>query len=143
MSVLYQAIRILVPVGICIYIAGKLKKGRVNTHDMLFWVLLAGFLVISDLFPWSADRLAELLGISSGRDMILQVMVLVLFIRLLFLDVRTSQTEHRLRVLAEELAIREKASEDSRKKRWRKPEMKLYIRKEAAASEEEKSGFAP
>ena len=48
MSVLYQAIRILVPVGICIYIAGKLKKGRVNTHDMLF---LRDFWLFPTFFP--------------------------------------------------------------------------------------------
>ena len=142
MSVLFRVMLILVSVGICIYITGKLKKGKANTHDMLFWVLFSGLLIIFGLFPQAADRLAGLLGIYTAENMFLLFIILTLLIRLLLLNVRSSQTEHRLRVLAEELAIREKMSEDSGKKHWSKPEMKLYICEDAAAAREEKSDLA-
>lgn len=107
MSVIFRIILVLASVGTCAYISAKLKKAQVNTHDTIFWLLFSFVLIVISIFPRIADWLADLLGIYTTVNMVFLIIIFALLIRVFLLTIKSSQMEHRIRVLAEELALRD------------------------------------
>lgn len=108
MSAVFRIILIAASVGTCVYISGKLKKAQVNTHDTIFWILFSLILIVISLFPGIADWLAVRMGIYSTVNMVFMIIIFALLLRVFQLTVKTSLMEHRIHILVEELAIREK-----------------------------------
>ena len=111
-----------------------------DTHDTIFWILFSAVLILVSVFPRIADRLAQTLGIYSTENTVFLIIIFALLLRVFLLTIRSSQIEHRVRVLVEELAIREK-EQQAKKKRWVKPEMTVCEtrRKEADGTERGKT----
>ena len=134
MSLVLRIILILASVGTCFYISRKLKKAQVDTHDTIFWLLFSCILILVSIFPKDADWMAQRLGIYSTVNMVFLLIIFALLLRVFQLTIKSSQMEHKIRILVEELAIRDKAVqvseekilEGQKKERvWVKPEMKI------------------
>lgn len=113
MSAVLRVILILASLGTCIYISRKLKKAQVDTHDTIFWVFFSFILILVSVFPEIADWLAMRLGIYSTENMVFLIIIFALMLRVFQLTIKSSQMEHRIRILVEELAIREKQDESA------------------------------
>lgn len=108
MSAVLRIILIVASLGTCIYISRKLKKAQVDTHDTIFWLLFSLILIIISLFPEVADWIAVRMGIYSTVNMVFLIIIFALLLRVFQLTLKTSRMEHRINILVEEIAIREK-----------------------------------
>ena len=130
MSAVFRIILVLASVATCLYISRKLKKAQVDTHDTVYWILFSGVLILVSAFPGIADWAAGVLGIYTTANMVFLIIIFALLIRVFLLTIKSSQMEHKIRVLVEELAIREKTLEESgikeKKRKWITPHMELY-----------------
>ncbi|MFR3529434.1 MAG: DUF2304 domain-containing protein [Lachnospiraceae bacterium] len=114
MSAVFRIILILASIATCFYISRKLKRAQVDTHDTGFWLLFSFVLILISIFPQIADWLAAQLGIYSTVNMVFLIIIFALLLRVFLLTIKTSQLEH-VRVLVEELAIREKENAEGEK----------------------------
>lgn len=141
MSAFFRVVLIIASISTLIYISRKLKKAQVNTHDTVYWILFSGLLIVLSLFPQIADWLAHFLEVRTTENAVFLIIIFALLIRVFLLTVKTSQMEHRMRILVEELAIREEISQENKKekKTWTRPEMKFYYRTDDARDETKKN----
>ena len=126
MSVILRVILILASLATCIYISRKLKNAQIDTHDTIFWILFRFVLILVSIFPGIADWLSTRLGIYSTVNMVFLIIIFALMFRVFLLTIKISQMENRIRILVEELAIREKEMTQEKGKKWIKPERKNF-----------------
>ncbi len=112
MSGIFRVVLILASIGTCVYISEKLKKAQVNAHDVVFWLLFAGVLMILSLFPKIADECARIVGIYSPENFVFLVIIFILVMKVFLLTIKISQLEHKLMNLVEELTVREKIQKE-------------------------------
>ena len=108
MSAVFRIILVLVSLATLIYISRKLKKAQVDTHDTIFWLMFSFILILLSIFPDIANVVSNILGIYSTVNTVFLIIIFALLIRVFLLTIKISQMEHKIRVLVEELAIREK-----------------------------------
>ena len=125
MSAVLLVILILASLATCIFISRKLKNAQVDTHDTIFWLMFSFVLILVSIFPGIADWLSMRLGIYSTVNMVFLIIIFALLLRIFLLTIKISQMENRIRILVEELAIREKESGKAKKKKWIRPEMTI------------------
>lgn len=125
MSAVLRVILILASLATCIFISRKLKNAQVDTHDTIFWLMFSFVLILVSIFPGIADWLSMRLGIYSTVNMVFLIIIFALLLRVFLLTIKISQMENRIRILVEELAIREKDNEKAAKKKWIRPEMDI------------------
>ena len=77
-------------------------------------------------------------GIYSTVNMVFLIIIFALLLRVFLLTIKISQMEHRVSILVEELAIREKDSRKAKQKKWIRPEMKILDLKEQQTEHSEK-----
>lgn len=116
MSEIFRVILILASIGTCIFISRKLKKAQVDAHDVIFWILFAGVLILLSLFPKIADKLAALVGIYSPENFVFLIIIFSLFIRVFLMNIKISQLQHKMMDLVGELAIKDKIDSEKREK---------------------------
>ena len=138
MSTVLRVILILASLVTCIYISRKLKKAQVDTHDTIFWLMFSFVLILVSIFPEIADWLSMRLGIYSTVNMVFLIIIFALLLRVFLLTIKISQMEHRVSILVEKLAIREKDSRKAKQKKWIRPEMKILDLKEQQTEHSEK-----
>ena len=129
MTPIFRIILILASLGTWIYISRKLKKAQVDTHDTIFWIFFSIILFLISLFPQAADWLSAQLGIYSTVNMVFLIIIFALLLRLFLLTIKCSQMDHRIKILVEELALREKRDEEKRRK-WVRPVMTYVVLEE-------------
>ena len=95
-------------------------------------------LILVSIFPEIADWLSMRLGIYSTVNMVFLIIIFALLLRVFLLTIKISQMEHRVSILVEELAIREKDSRKAKQKKWIRPEMKILDLKEQQTEHSEK-----
>ncbi|MCC2255250.1 DUF2304 domain-containing protein [Ruminococcus sp. CLA-AA-H200] len=108
MSAVFRIILVLASLATLIYISRKLKKAQVDTHDTIFWLVFCFLLILLSIFPDIANVVSNILGIYSTVNTVFLIIIFALLIRVFLLTIKISQMEHKIRVLVEELAIREK-----------------------------------
>ena len=138
MSTVLRVILILASLVTCIYISRKLKTAQGDTHDTIFWLMFSFVLILVSIFPEIADWLSMSLGIYSTVNMVFLIIIFALLLRVFLLTIKISQMEHRVSILVEELAIREKDSRKAKQKKWIRPEMKILDLKEQQTEHSEK-----
>ena len=138
MTAIFRIILILASLGTWIYISRKLKKAQVDTHDTIFWIFFSVILILISLFPRIADWLSARLGIYSTVNMVFLIIIFALLLRVFLLTIKCSQMDHRIKILVEELALREKKDEKKRRK-WVKPAMTPVVLKEEGEGKKDSS----
>ena len=120
------------------YILRRVRHAKVQIEDTIFWLMFSFVLILVSIFPEIADWLSMRLGIYSTVNMVFLIIIFALLLRVFLLTIKISQMEHRVSILVEELANREKDSRKAKQKKWIRPEMKILDLKEQQTEHSEK-----
>ena len=88
-----------------IFISRYIKKSRVRIEDTMFWICFSAGLVVIGLFPQIPIYLAKVLKIESPANFVFLVIIFILLVHQFFLTMKLSQTEIKLRELAQAVAV--------------------------------------
>ena len=94
------------------YIVQKIRKSQMKIEHSIFWILFAVLLLILSFFPQIAYAMAVWIGIEAPSNFIYLLMIFLLIIKVFLMSVRQSQLEYRMSVMAEEVAIWQKNTEE-------------------------------
>ena len=83
----------------------KLRAKKINLGEFLLWSVLWGTLFILSEFPIVQTRLASLVGIGRGVDLIIYASIFVLFFLMFKLYTRMEAQERKMTELVREVAI--------------------------------------
>lgn len=104
-------LRVLLIVGAIvtlIFMLAKIRQAKVKIEHSLFWITFALFLVALGTFPQIAFKAAELIGIVSPTNFVFLAIICVLIVKLFFMTIEISNLEHRIELLTQNVALRNK-----------------------------------
>ncbi|MDG3131779.1 DUF2304 domain-containing protein [Streptococcus suis] len=111
MSLLFQAVLILVSLFTCAFILRAIRKSQVQIDDSLFWIFFSLILLVFSIFPIFAETIAKILGIASAVNFIFLFIIFLLLINQFYLTIRISKLDTKLKSLIQKIAIKENGSE--------------------------------
>ena len=85
----------------------RVKDRQMAPSAFAFWTLIWAALILLALFPGPLTKVANLIGVSSGTNLLVIFAVMLLFYLIFRLYVKIDKTEKELTRLISELAIRE------------------------------------
>ena len=127
MRIEFRLLLVLVSIITFIYTLKKIRKSQFQIEDSLYWIIVSFGLVVLAIFPGIAFFFSELIGIESPANFIFLVIIFILMIKLFSLSLKLSQTEERLKVLVQQLAVKESTREEI-----------IEVHNECACSKEDK-----
>lgn len=115
LSVLFRIILFVASVGTAFFFLRKIRKAKVQIHDVIFWLLFAGVLILLSIFPDILSFFSGLLGIQSPANFLFLVIIFLQLVHQFSLTIRISTLESKLNQLGRQYAL-DKTSEDVGKK---------------------------
>lgn len=82
-----------------------IRKHSLYVRYTIWWGIVSFAVLIFSSFPTIADKLVKFLGISYAPTFFFFGAILMLFVKILFMDIERSKQEVRLRRLIQRLAI--------------------------------------
>ena len=104
------SLRLFLVVGalaVLVAIAQRIRKQRIQMQDAIFWVVLAGVLVLVALFPGLAYSVSDALGITSPSNFVFLVTIAVLLVKCFANASEISLLKARVNQLSQELGLAE------------------------------------
>ena len=103
-------LRLLCVIGAAITffsMARQIKKSKIKIEDSIFWVLLAGLLLLVALVPEIASLTARLLGFQATSNFVFCALIAILLMKEFHNTMQISLLKHRVTELAQEMALKE------------------------------------
>ncbi len=86
----------------------RVKERQMAISAFAFWTIIWSAIIFTALFPGILSRIAILIGVSSGTNLLVIFGAILLFYLIFRLHIRMDKTEKELTKLVTELAIKEK-----------------------------------
>ena len=107
MSVALRVVLFLGAAGMACYMLRKIRKSQMQIEDALFWIIMAGILVVLGVFPGIAVFAAKILEIQSPANLVFLVVIFLLLLKVFALTKKVSILEHKFKNLVQRYAIDE------------------------------------
>ena len=106
---IYLRLLLIVGAAAAFFVVGKkVKKQKILFEDDVFWVVVAGLVVILAVFPDIAIRLAALLGFMSASNFIYLCIIALLLWKVFVNSAEISRLKAKVNELAQEIALSQK-----------------------------------
>lgn len=125
MSVTLRILLIIAGIVSYLYVIRKIRKSQMKIESAMYWVFLAGIILLISIFPQIVIWLAEVVGVESPVNLLYLLMIFLVLWKLFALTVKNSQLESKINVLTEEFAICQMKSEEKERKEKQENEEKL------------------
>lgn len=112
MSSILRVLLLLAGIFTAIWILFRIHKSKVKVEDAIFWVCLAGVLLILGIFPSFSYWLSKIWGIQSPVNCVFLLIISLLIEKIFTLSIKLSQLEDKLEVISAEVALRSKDLEE-------------------------------
>jgi hypothetical protein len=107
----YQWTSMAIGLVVALVILILVRRDRLHASYAVWWLVLAGAILILAISPGIIDHVARKLGVNYPPIFLVVVGVLLIFIKMLTMDIARSRQERKLRRLAQRLAILEGTAE--------------------------------
>ena len=103
----YQLISAAIGFVIGVTILVLIRKNHLHSGYAVWWLGVAGFIMLFGRFPQLIDRVGHLLGVSSPPVVLIVLGVCVIMVKSVIMDIERTRQEKKLRRLVQRLAILE------------------------------------
>jgi len=103
----YQWTSAVVTILVAAVIIWLVRRNRLHPALATWWVLVAIAVVAVGIFPQAVDRVAARLGVGYSPTLVGLIGVAVLLIKILKTDIERTKEQHKIRVLAQKVALLE------------------------------------
>ncbi len=110
MSLPYQFTSTVIALAIAGIIFFLVRRDHMHGPYAIWWLCLAGIIVVLGFFPKLIDKLAQLLGVNYSPILVVVLGLGLVLIKMLTMDLDRSRQERKIRRLAQRLAILEQRS---------------------------------
>ena len=103
---------ILVCVATMFLMMKKIRQSKLQIESAIFWIVLAGVLVVISIVPSVADFASRLVGIYATTNFLFVFAIFVLMVKVFYMTIHISQLEAKVKELAQQMALAEKRREE-------------------------------
>ena len=90
----------------------KIRQSKAQIEDSVFWVFVSGILIVSSVFPRTADLLSRLAGTYTTSNFIFLFIIFLLMVKMFSLTMRISQLETKQKEMVQRIALDQKEREE-------------------------------
>ena len=109
MTMTLRVALVLVCVATMFLMMKKIRQSKLQIESAIFWIVLAGVLVVISIFPSVADFASHLVGIYATTNF-------VLIMKVFYMTIHISQLEAKVKELVQQMALAEKRREEKEMK---------------------------
>ncbi len=107
MSISYQLTSMVIALAIASVIFFLVRRDHMHGPYAIWWLCLAGIIVLLGFFPKLIDKMAQLVGVNYSPILAVILGLGLVLIKMLTMDLERSRQERKIRRLAQRLAILE------------------------------------
>ena len=107
---------VLVCVATMFLMMKKIRQSKLQIESAIFWIVLAGVLVVISIFPSVADFASHLVGIYATTNFLFVFAIFVLIMKVFYMTIHISQLEAKVKELVQQMALAEKRREEKEMK---------------------------
>lgn len=112
MTITLRIALIVASLGTFFLMMKKIRQSKLQIESAIFWIVLAGVLVVFSIFPPVADFAAHLAGIYSTANFLFLFAIFILMIKVFSMTLHISQLETKVKDLVQQMALEEKKREE-------------------------------
>ncbi len=112
MSSTLRALLLIAGVVTAIWILYRIRKSKVKLEDAIFWICMAGVLLVFGIFTEFTYYLSNLFGIQSAVNCVFLIIIALLLEKVFTLSIKLSQLEEKMDIMSAELALRTRDLEE-------------------------------
>lgn len=102
-----RVLLLIVACGGLLWVLGRFRKRQLSAWGAGAWAVLAIAIGVVALIPEVTNRLADLLGIGRGADVVLYTAIVAIVAMLFRISIRIEQLDRAITTVTRELALRE------------------------------------
>ena len=116
MTMTLRVALVLVCVATMFLMMKKIRQSKLQIESAIFWIVLAGVLVVISIFPSVADFASHLVGIYATTNFLFVFAIFVLIMKVFYMTIHISQLEEKVKELVKQMALAEKRREEQEMK---------------------------
>ena len=116
MTMTLRVALVLVCVATMFLMMKKIRQSKLQIESAIFWIVLAGVLVVISIFPSVADFSSHLVGIYATTNFLFVFAIFVLIMKVFYMTIHISQLEAKVKELVQQMALAEKRREEKEMK---------------------------
>ncbi len=116
MTMTLRVALVLVCVATMFLMMKKIRQSKLQIESAIFWIVLAGVLVVISIFPSVADFASHLVGIYATTNFLFVFAIFVLIMKVFYMTIHISQLEAKVKELVQQMALAEKRREEKEMK---------------------------
>ena len=116
MTMTLRVALVLVCVATMFLMMKKIRQSKLQIESAIFWIVLAGVLVVISIFPSVADFASHLVGIYATTNFLFVFAIFVLIMKLFYMTIHISQLEAKVKELVQQMALAENRREEKEMK---------------------------
>lgn len=105
LTTIFRIILLVVAVALVIAVTKKVRNSKIKLEDSILWFVLSLAFFVVSVFPQIFDFIASLVGVYSTTNLVFLIFIALLIYLCFRLSIKQSQTETKLKELAQEIAI--------------------------------------
>lgn len=105
LSLIFRLLLLIVSVCTAVFFLRKIRKAKVQIHDVVFWLIFSIVLIILSVFPGIIGFFSRFLGIQSPVNFLFLIIIFLLLIHQFSLTLRVSMLEEKLNHLGRTYAL--------------------------------------
>ena len=112
MTMTLRVALVLVCVATMFLMMKKIRQSKLQIESAIFWIVLAGVLVVISIFPSVADFASHLVGIYATTNFLFVFAIFVLIMKVFYMTIHISQLETKIKELVQKMALEERIREE-------------------------------
>lgn len=112
LSIVFRLLLLLVSLGTMAFFLHKIRKAKIQIHDVIFWILFSCILIVLIVFPDVLTFFSRLLGIESPANLLFLVIIFLLLIQQFALTIKISMLENNLNQFGRQYALEKREETD-------------------------------
>ncbi len=111
--VIIQIILVLFIIFVVLAIISKYKRKEITAKEFIFWLVFWALVLAAVVYPKNTDRIAQLVGVGRGADLLVYISILILFFIVFKIFVKLEKIDADITKIIRKIALDEgKRKED-------------------------------
>lgn len=108
--IIIQIILSLFIIFVVFNVISRYRKKEITAHEFIFWIFFWALVLTAIVYPRSTDKIAKIVGVSRGADLLVYLSIFALFFIVFRIFVKIEKTEKNITKIIRKIAIDEAKS---------------------------------
>jgi len=110
--IVIQVILLLFILSVVFSVIFKFKRKEISAKEFVFWIFLWASVLVAVIYPHTTDKIAKIVGVGRGADLLIYISIFVLFFIIFKIFVKLEKIERNITKIVRKIALDEGKNRD-------------------------------